>query len=193
VSDGHHTQSVALNQGSQAPSIGSYTASNFATSDGHGEAPIGPVTSIGTNTDITSGTGSAADPVTGPMQVVGKIEDAVWGPVNGATDPPNPSLQWLENLVQTVVSDLEEMKPVSGFQHLLNQIEGWRSSSGSGSASIDQPSRSSHSTSRFTAGWQSHMVQTLASFEVGTGGPPQENPIQSTDQATQGYLAVPHS
>jgi hypothetical protein len=93
-------------------------------------------------------------------------------------------------LVETVVSDLEEMKPASGFQDLLNQIEGRRLSSGSGSASSNQPPSSGHSISGSAAGWQSYMVQTLASFGVGTGGPPQESLMQSNDQSTQGYLAV---
>jgi hypothetical protein len=181
VSDGQHAQSLALNQGSQTQSIGSYTASNFsATSDGHGGALIAdlPVTSNGTNAEITSG---------------GVTAPAVWSPIKGGTaDPPTPSLQWLENLVETVVSDLDEVKPASGFQHLLNQIEGWGSSLGSGSASLDQPPPSGHSISGVAAGWQSYMVQALASFGVGAGGPPPENPIQSNDQASQGYLTVPY-
>jgi hypothetical protein len=117
----------------------------------------------------------------------------VWNPVNGGTaDPPNPSLQWLENLVETVVSDLEGLKPVSGFQQLLNQIEGWCSSSGSGSAPLDRSSPSDYSISGFAAGWQSHMVHTLASFVDGQGKPPQENPLQPNDQSVQGYLATPY-
>jgi hypothetical protein len=183
VSDGQHAQYLALNQGSQTQSIGSDTASNFsATSDGHGGALIAdlPVTSIGTNAEITSGSGGVTAP-------------AVWGPTAGTADPPTPSLQWLENLVETVVSDLYEMKPASGFQHLLNQIEGWRSSSGSGSASLDQTSPSGHSISGVAAGWQSYMVQALASFGVGTGGPSQGSLIQPNDQqSTQGYLTVPN-
>jgi hypothetical protein len=196
LSDGQKTQSLALNHGSQIQSIGSYTASNFSpTSDGRGGALDAelPVTSIGTNADITSGTGGIPAPTTGLKQVAEKIDEAVWGPVNGGTaNPPIPSLQWFENLVETVVSDLEKMKPVNGFQHFLNQIEGWRSPSGSGSASLDQPSPPGHSISGVAAGWQSYMVQALASFGIGTGGPLQETLIQPNDQhSTQGYLTAP--
>jgi len=164
------------------------------TSDGHRGALItGPVTSGGSidaNAEITPGTGGITDPVTALKQVGQKIEDAVWNAGRKA-DPPNP-FQWLDNLVETVVSDLEEMKPASGFQHLLDQIENWRSSSGSGSASLEQPSPSNHSISGFPAGWQSHMIQTLASFGIGTGGPLQESPIQSNEQSSQGQLTVPY-
>jgi hypothetical protein len=195
VSDGHHAQNLALTEGSLIQSIGSSTASNFGvTSDGHRGALITglPVTSGGSidaNAEITPGTGGITDPVTGLKQVAQTIEDAVWN-AGGKADPPNP-FQWLDNLVETVVSDLEEMKPASGFQHLMDQIEGWHSSSGSGPASLEQPSPSNHSISDFPPGWQSHMIQTLASFGVGTGGPLQQSPIQSKEQSSQGYLTVP--
>jgi hypothetical protein len=157
------------------------------------DPPVSSGGSVATDAEITSGSGGITGFVSGLVQVAEKIEDAVWNPVNGGTaDPPNPSLQWLENLVETVVSDLEGMKPVSGFQQLLNEIEGSSSSSGSGSAPSDQPSPSGHSISGFVAGWQSHMVQTLASFGAGTGGSPQESPIQSIERSSQGYLTVPH-
>jgi len=79
------------------------------TSDGHRGALItGPVTSGGSidaNAEITPGTGGITDPVTALKQVAQKIEDAVWNAGRKA-DPPNP-FQWLDNLVETVVSDLE--------------------------------------------------------------------------------------
>jgi len=36
------------------------------------------------------------------------------------------------------------------------------------------------------------MIQTLASFGIGTGGPLQESPIQSNEQSSQGQLTVPY-
>jgi hypothetical protein len=36
----------------------------------------------------------------------------------------------------------------------------------------------------FAAGWQSHLIQTLASFGDGKGGPSQGGPIQPNDQST---------
>jgi hypothetical protein len=71
----------------------------------------------------------------------------------------------LENTVESVVSDdLEGLQTASGFQQLLDRIEGW--APGSGSMAPDQ-------TSDHGAGWQSHIVQTLASFGDGKGGPSQ--------------------
>jgi hypothetical protein len=46
-----------------------------------------------------------------------------------------PSLQWFENIVESVVSDLEGLKITSGFQQLLSGIEGW-CSPGSGSTPL---------------------------------------------------------
>jgi hypothetical protein len=66
-------------------------------------------------------------------------------------------------MVESVVPDLEGLKTADGFQQLLNAIEGW-GSPGSGSMPLD---------SGFAAGWQSHMLQTLASFGDGKGGPSQ--------------------
>jgi autotransporter passenger strand-loop-strand repeat protein len=118
--------------------VGSYTVSNFsATSDGHGGTLITdpPVTSGGSvtsNTEISSGIGSTPD---------------------FASTPP---LQWLENAVELVVSDLEGLKGVSGFEQLLNRIESW-CSPGSGSTPSDQTSdHPIFQASGFAAGWQSH-------------------------------------
>ncbi len=121
------------------------------TSDGHGDTLITdpPVTSGGsvTNTEISSGGASTPD---------------------FASTPP---LQWLENAVEAVVSDLEGLKGVSGFEQLLNRIEGW-CSSGSGSTPTDQTSdHASFQAAGFAGGWQSHLIQTLASFGDGKGGP----------------------
>jgi hypothetical protein len=83
----------------------------------------------------------------------------------------------------------EGLKGVSGFEQLLNRIDGW-CSSGSGSTPTDQTSdHASFRASGFAAGWQSHLIQTLASFGGGKGGPSQGGPIQSSDQSVQGYLA----
>jgi hypothetical protein len=91
-------------------------------------------------------------------------------------------------MVESVVSDLEGLKTTSGFQQLLNRIENWRSP-GSGSMASDQ-------TSDHGAGWQSHIVQTLASFGGGKGGPSQGSPIPPNEGGLQGYVAgnlLPHS
>jgi hypothetical protein len=52
---------------------------------------------------------------------------------------------------------------------------------------LNQPSSQS---SGFADGWQSHMVQTLASFVDGKGTPSQENATQLNDQSPQPYLAA---
>jgi hypothetical protein len=176
VSDGLDAQSLAKegNQALSFTSVGSDTASS-AASDGNGGTLI-------TDPPVTNGTSVATDAqfTSGSSGITGFVS--------------NPSLQWLDNLVETVVSDLEGLKPETGFQQLLNQIEGGSSSSGSGSASLGQPSPSDQSS--FTAGWQSHMIQTLASFVDRKGAAPQESAIQLNDQSPQPYLvanAVHHS
>jgi Tim44-like domain len=81
VKEGAQTQSFTL--------VGSYTVSNFsATSDGHGgtlitDPPVTSGGSVATNTEISSGGGRTPD---------------------FASTPP---LQWLENAVDSVASDLE--------------------------------------------------------------------------------------
>ena len=82
---------------------------------------------------------------------------------------------------------------------MLDQIENWNSPTRSGStAPGDSPngpwSQPNFPVSGFDAGWQSHMVQTMASFGDSKGGPQQDNLIQTNDQALQGILAVttPH-
>jgi autotransporter passenger strand-loop-strand repeat protein len=191
VKEGSQTQSFTL--------VGSYTSANFSvTSDRHGgtlitDPPVTSGGSVATNAEITFGGEGFTSFVSGVIKVAEKIEDAVWNPGGGGTvDPPNLSLQWLQNFAASVVSDLEGLASTGGFEQLLNEIEGRCSSSGSGSTASDQFSPSGHSISGFAAGWQSHMVETLASFGDGKGGPPQESPFQSSDQAMQGYLTVPH-
>jgi hypothetical protein len=161
---------LTIKEGAQTQSftlVGSFTASNFsATSDGHGGTLI-------TDPPVTSGGSVATD-----------------------TTPSNDGLQWLENMVESVVSDLEGLKTTSGFQQLLNQIEGW-GSPGSGSMPLDQTSdHSNFQVSGFATGWQSHMVQALASFGDRKGGPTQGGPIRPNDEGLQGYVAanlLPHN
>jgi hypothetical protein len=103
VKEGTQTQSFTL--------VGSYTTSNFsATSDGHGgtlvtDPPVVSGGSVVTNTEISSGGGSIPDIASTPSTDLG--------------------LQWLENMVESVVSD--RLKTTGGFQQLLNEIEGWGS------------------------------------------------------------------
>jgi hypothetical protein len=205
VKEGNQTQSFTL--------VGSYTVSNFsATLDGHGgtlitDPPVISGGSVGTDAEISYGTndltsgmiqfaqkigdGSSAselvtDVASGMMQVAQKIDD--WNSVRGGTIDPSPSpVQWLENFVDTVVSDLEGLKTVSGFDQLLQQIENRCSAPDSGSTPSD---RSDFQIPGFAAGWQSHMIQTLASFVDGKSGPPQENVIQLNDQSQQPYPAA---
>jgi hypothetical protein len=161
--------------------VGSYTTSNFsATSDGRGgtlitDPPVVSGGSVTTNPEVGSGGGGFPD---------------------FASTPPSPGLQWLENMVESVVSDLEGLKTTSGFQQLLNRIEGW-GSPGSGSMPLDPSSdHSNFQVSEFATGWQSHMVQTLALFGDGTGGPSQGGPIAPKDDGLQGYIAgnvLPHN
>jgi hypothetical protein len=88
------------------------------------------------------------------------------------------------------------LKTTSGFEQLLNRIEGW-CSPGSGSMPSDQASdHSDFQVSGFAAGWQSRMVQALASFGDGNGGPSQGGPIPPNDDGLQGYVAgnlLPHN
>jgi autotransporter passenger strand-loop-strand repeat protein len=103
-------------------------------------------------------------------------------------------LGWLESHVPSVVSDLGWFRSDNGFSQLLNQIESWNSPFGSGSTPTpytpDQPWAQPHfPISGFDAGWQSHMIQTLASFDDSKGGPPQASPIQPTSQGPEGFFA----
>jgi autotransporter passenger strand-loop-strand repeat protein len=195
VKDGSQTQSFTL--------VGSYTVSNFtATADGHGgtlitDPPVISGGSVGTDAsgmnqfaqkieDGSSGSGLVTDVASGMTQVAQKIED--WNSIRGgAIDPSQSPVQWLENFVDTVVSDLEGLKTVSGFDQLLQQIENRCSAPDSGSTPSD---RSDLQIPGFAAGWQSNMIQTLASFVDGKGGPPQESAIQLNDQGPQPYLAA---
>jgi len=167
VKEGAQTQSFTL--------IGTYTTSNFsATSDGHGgtlvtDPPVISGGSVTTNTEIGSGGGSNPDIASTPSTDLG--------------------LQWLENMVESVVSDLEGLKTDGGFQQLLNRIEGW-GSPGSESMPLDQMSdHSNFQVSGFAAGWQSHMVQTLASFGDGRGGPSQGGALLPNDEGLPAYVA----
>jgi autotransporter passenger strand-loop-strand repeat protein len=143
--------------------VGSYSTSNFsATSDGHGGTLITdpPVVSGGT---VVANTSSDS------------------GGTSGFASTPSPfGLQWLENMVESVVSDLEGLKTTGGFQQLLNRIEGW-GSPGSGSMPLDQTTDHSNFQVSGFAGWQSHIVQTLASFGDGRGGLPQGGVIRPNE------------
>jgi autotransporter passenger strand-loop-strand repeat protein len=119
------------------------------------------------------------------------------------TDPTVPwrdsPLGWLEDHVPSLVSDLDGFQHGGGFPQLLDQIENWNSPTRSGSTPPgDSPngpwSQPNFPVSGFDAGWQSHMVQTMASFGDSKGGPSQATPIQTNDQAQQDILAVtsPH-
>jgi hypothetical protein len=130
IKEGTQTQSFTL--------IGSYTTSNFsATSDGHGstlitDPPVISGGSVVTDTEIGSGGGSNPDIASTPSTDLG--------------------LQWLENMVESVVSDLEGLKTDGGFQQLLNEIEGW-GSPGSGLMPLDTSSdHSNFQVSGFAAG-----------------------------------------
>ena len=91
---------------------------------------------------------------------------------------------------------MEGLKTTSGFQQLLNQIEGW-CSPGSGSMPLDHTSdHSNFQVSGFAAGWESRMVQALASFGDGKGGPSQGGVIPPNDESMPAYVAgnlLPHS
>jgi hypothetical protein len=159
--------------------VGSHTTSNFsATSDGHGgtlitDPPVVSGGSVTTNPQVGSGGGAFPD---------------------FASTPPSFGLEWLENMVESVVSDLEGLKTTSGFQQLLNRIENWRSP-GSGSMPLDQTTDHSNFQVSGFAGWQSHIVQTLASFGDGKGGPSQGGVIPPNEDGLQGYVAgnlLPH-
>ena len=117
-------------------------------------------------------------------------------PYIASTPSTDLGLQWLENIVESVVSDLEGLKTDGGFQQLLNRIEGW-GSPGSESMPLDQMSdHSNFQVSGFAAGWQSHMVQTLASFGDGRGGPSQGGALPPNDEGLPAYVAgnlLPHS
>jgi hypothetical protein len=92
-------------------------------------------------------------------------------------------------MVESVVSDLEGLKGGGGFQQLVNRIEGW-GSLGSGSTPMDQTTdHANFQISGFAAGWQPRMVQTLASFDDGKGGPSQGGPIPPNEDGLQGYVA----
>jgi hypothetical protein len=174
IKEGTQTQSFTL--------IGTYTTSNFsATSDGHGgtlitDPPVVSGGSVATNPEVGSGSGST--------------------PNAASTPSPDLGLQWLENIVESVVSDLEGLKTTSGFQQLLNRIENWCSSA-SGSMPSDQASdHSNFQVSGFAAGWESRMVQTLASFGDGKGGPSQGGVIPQNDESLPAYVAgnlLPHN
>jgi autotransporter passenger strand-loop-strand repeat protein len=112
---------------------------------------------------------------------------------------PDSPLEWLESHVPSVLSDLGWFRSDSAFSQLLHQIESWNSPFGLGSMPTvnapDQPwSQPNFPGSGFDAGWQSHMIQTLASFEDSKGGPSQAGPIQPTGQGPDGFFAgaTPH-
>jgi hypothetical protein len=95
---------------------------------------------------------------------------------------------------ESAISDFNGFKSSNGFQQLLDRIENWDQSAGSGSAPTSSMSYEPRSPTNFTIfgfdpGWHSHMIETLASFADGKGGPSQETPFQTDDQASQGVLA----
>jgi autotransporter passenger strand-loop-strand repeat protein len=120
---------------------------------------------------------------------------------SGGTTVVDPSaswsdwpLGWLESHVPSVVSDLGWLRSDNGFSQLLNQIESWNSPFGSGSTPTGDTSNDpwvqpNFPVSGFDAGWQSHMIQTLASFEDSKGGPSQASPIQPINQGPDGFFA----
>jgi hypothetical protein len=145
--------------------------SNFsATSDGHGGTLI-------TDPPVVNG------------GIVATNTSSGGGGTSGFSSTPSPfDLQWFENMVDSVVSDLEGFKTNGSFQQLLNRIEGW--APGSGSVPADQTSdHSNFQVSGFATGWQTHIVQTLASFGDGKGGPSQGGPIPPNEDGLQGYVA----
>jgi hypothetical protein len=140
------------------------------------DPPVVSGGSIVANTEVGSGGGSNPDIASTPST------DLV--------------LQWLENMVESVVSDLEELKTTGGFHQLLNEIEDW-GSPGSGSMPLDRSSdHSNFQVSGFADGWLSHMVQALASFGDGKGGPSQGGVIPN-DEGLQEYVVagnvLPHN
>jgi hypothetical protein len=136
--------------------------------------------------DCSSGNGLVASVASGMMQVAQKIEDSNSN-TGGTIDPSHSPLQWLENFCDTVVSDLHERKTVSGFDQLVQQLDNRSSAASSGSTPSDH---SNFQIPGFAAVWESHMIQTLASFVDGKGGSPQDSAMQLNDQNPQPYLAA---
>jgi autotransporter passenger strand-loop-strand repeat protein len=115
------------------------------------------------------------------------------------TDPtaawPDSPFGWLQHHIPSVLSDPGGFRSDDGFSQLLNQIESWNSPFGSASTPTshtpDQTwSHPNFPFSGFDAGWQSHMIQAMASFGENAGGLSQQSSsIQPPDQAFQGVLA----
>jgi autotransporter passenger strand-loop-strand repeat protein len=113
------------------------------------------------------------------------------------TDPSARSdlpFSWLGNSVAKVLSDFGGSggyRSDTGFQQLLNKIENWDTGSGSTSSGghIEPLIRPSFPMSGVDAGWHSYMVQTLASFDDGKGGPSPGSAIQTNEQNAQTVLA----
>jgi hypothetical protein len=107
---------------------------------------------------------------------------------------PDSPLGWLEHHIPSFVSDPRGVRSDDGFSQLLNQIENWNSPFGSGSTptgnTLDRSwSQPNFPTSGSNAGWQSHVIQILASFEGSKGEPAQTSPIQPTSQGLEGFFA----
>jgi autotransporter passenger strand-loop-strand repeat protein len=153
----------------------------------------------GSNTVVTVTNGSqtvaltlAGDHTSDSFTV--SVDDSGGTTITDQPQWPDSPLGWLEQFVESAISDLNGLKSASGFQQLIDQIENWDHRAGSGSEPTGSPyePRSSipnFSVSGFDAGWHSHMVQALASFGDGKGGAPQETPIQTNDQTSQSILA----
>jgi hypothetical protein len=142
----------------------------------YNSAPIGYGATFEVSEPSASGRATVIDPT---------IPSTLW---------PDSPLGWLEHHVPSVVSDLAGFEHGNGFPQLLNQIENWNSAPGSGFSptgnNLNPPwTQPIVPVAVFDAGWQSHMIQTMASFEGSKGGPPQAGPIQTNDQAAQVVLA----
>ena len=104
---------------------------------------------------------------------------------DSATPWPDSSLQWLEQHVPSILAEFQGFQHGDGLTRLINQIENWNSPSNSFTPTTNGPGEQS----AFDAGWQSHMIQTMASFVDGKGGPSSGPLIQTNDQMPQIVLA----
>jgi hypothetical protein len=108
-------------------------------------------------------------------------------PVNGAAPWPDSPLQWLEQHVPSFLSDFRGFQQSDGLAQLIRQFEKRFSATDSG-ATLSGHSNSQ--ISRFAEGWQSYIIQTMASFVDGKGGPLHESAIQLNEHNAQSYLAA---
>jgi Bacterial Ig-like domain len=159
-----------------------------------GSLTASPNGSTVTNSSQTAAFALAGNQTSGPPALAsdGSGGTTVTDPTTPTTPWPDSPLGWLEQHVPSIVSDLQGFQHGNDFMQLIDQIESWNSPSGTGSTPTGngpwvQPKSLG---SGFDAGWQSHMIQTLASFVDGKGGAPQESAIQLNDQSPQPYLAA---